>query len=79
MWAIFKAFIEFVTTTFLCFMFWFFGHESCGILTPHSGIEPASRALEARSLNHWTAREVPSITLNAYSALLALKQLCFTL
>ena len=28
MWAIFKAFIEFVTIMFLCFMFWFFGYES---------------------------------------------------
>ena len=27
MWAIFKAFIEFVTILFLRFMFWFFGRE----------------------------------------------------
>ena len=58
-------------------MFWFFGHESCGILTPRSGIEPAPLVLEAQNLNHWTAREVPSITLNAYPDLLALKQLFF--
>ena len=58
-------------------MFWFFGHKSCGILTPHSGLEPAPFALEAWSLHRWTAREVPLITLNACSALLALKQLFF--
>ena len=27
-------------------MFWFFGHEPCGILAPRSGIEPAPPALE---------------------------------
>ena len=33
------------------------------ILIPQPGIEPAPPALEARSLNHWTAREVPDWTL----------------
>ena len=27
-------------------MFWFFGHEACGILAPQPGIKPAPRALE---------------------------------
>ena len=27
-------------------MFWFFGHEACGILVPQPGIEPAPPALE---------------------------------
>ena len=31
---------------------------ACWILVPSPGIEPASLALEARSGNHWTAREV---------------------
>ena len=31
-------------------MFWFFGHEACGILAPRPGIEPASPALEGRLL-----------------------------
>ena len=37
-----------------------FGHtaQTCGILVPRPGIEPASPALEAQSLNHRTAREV---------------------
>ena len=33
---------------------------ACGILVPRPGIEPASPALEAQSLNPLTAREVPS-------------------
>ena len=33
---------------------------ACGILVPRPGIEPVPPAVEARSLNHWTAREVPS-------------------
>jgi len=33
--------------------------EAWGILVPPPGIEPVSPALEAWSLNHWTAREVP--------------------
>ena len=32
---------------------------ACGILVPRPGIEPAPPALEAQSLNHWTAREAP--------------------
>ena len=34
-------------------------HAACGILVPQPGIEPTSPALEARSLNCWTSREVP--------------------
>ena len=34
-------------------------HAACGILVPRPGIEPAPPSLEAQSLNHWTAREVP--------------------
>ena len=32
-----------------------------GILVPHPGIEPAPPAVEAWSLNHQTAREVPGL------------------
>ena len=47
------------------FFFFFFGlhHASYGILVPWPGIKPASRALEEWSLNRWTAREVPSISI----------------
>ena len=31
----------------------------CGILVPPPGIEPTNPALEAWSLNHWTAGEIP--------------------
>ena len=36
------------------------------VLVP--GIEPTPPALEAQSLNHWTAREVPLIFLMKYFA-----------
>ena len=45
---------------FFCFLF--LGHAlcaACGILVPRPGVKPASPAVEARSLNHWTTREVP--------------------
>ena len=32
---------------------------ACGILVSQPGIKPVPPALEAWSLNHWTAREVP--------------------
>ena len=41
------------------FMFWFFGREACGILTPWSGIKPTPPCNGRWSLNHWTTREVP--------------------
>ena len=31
-------------------MFWFFGHEACGILAPWPGIEPSPPALEGKVL-----------------------------
>ena len=33
---------------------------ACGILVPQPGIKPVPPAAEARSPNHWTAREFPS-------------------
>ena len=38
--------IEFVPILLLSFMFWFSGHDVCGILAPQAGIEPASPPLE---------------------------------
>ena len=32
---------------------------ACGILVPWPGSKPVPSAIEARSLNHWTAREIP--------------------
>ena len=40
--------------------FFFLPHGiACRILVPQAEIEPACPALEAQSLNHWTAKEVP--------------------
>ena len=33
-------------------------HAACGILVPPSGIKPESPAVEIRSPNHWTSRDV---------------------
>ena len=41
------------------FFFWLC-HAVCGILVPQPEIEPAPPAVEAQSLNHWTAKEVPA-------------------
>ena len=46
----FKVFLEFVTVLLLFFTLWFFGLESCGILAPQTGIEPAAPALESEVL-----------------------------
>ena len=45
---------------FVLVLVWFWLHRVArGILVPQPGMEPASPALGARSLNHWTTREVP--------------------
>ena len=41
------------------FFFFWPRHAACRILVPQAGIKPAPPVLEARRLNHWTAREVP--------------------
>ena len=48
----------FLFPDFFFFFFWPH-HAACGILVPQPGIEPVPPAVEAQSLNHWTAREVP--------------------
>ena len=53
---------SFKLSTCLCsgWFVWFGPHcSACGILVPRPGIEPVPPAVEARSLNHWTTREVP--------------------
>ena len=57
-WTIFKVFMNPLQYCF-CFMLWFFfGHEAGRILTHWPGMEPTCPVLEAKSLNHWTTREV---------------------
>ena len=46
-------------TSFYLFYIFFSGYGACGILVPQPGIELALSAVEAWSLNHWAAREVP--------------------
>ena len=41
------------------FFFLWTHHAARGILVPRPGIEPTPPAVEAWSLSHWTAREVP--------------------
>ena len=48
----------YATNSFFGFLFWL-RHVACRILIPRPGIGPALPAVEARSPNHWTAREVP--------------------
>ena len=48
------------TCILFCFVFWPC-HAACRILVPWPGIEPMPPAVEAQSLNHWTAREVPDL------------------
>ena len=45
---------------YLNFFFWLHC-AGCGILVPQPGIEPPPPALEAQSLNHWAAKEVPHL------------------
>ena len=41
------------------FVFFWLHHSACGILVSLPGIEPMPTSVEAVSLNHWVAREVP--------------------
>ena len=44
---------------FVCLLFWP-RHSACGTLILRPGIKTTPPALEVWSLNHWTAREVPT-------------------
>ena len=47
-----------ISFLFQLLIFFWPRHVGRGILVPQPGIEPEPPALEVRSLNHWTAREV---------------------
>lgn len=53
--------IIFFLSFFKVFTFWLH-HAACGLLAPGPGIESVPPTLEARGINHWTAREVPVVT-----------------
>ena len=56
MWTIFKVLIEFVT---ILFVFWFFGHKAMRDPNSLTRNQTHTSCIVRRSLNHWTAREVP--------------------
>ena len=62
----------FLFFSFFCLTFWPY-RTACGILVPQPEIEPAPPAVEARSLNHWTTREVPAIFLQSFTFLVQIK------
>ena len=43
------------------FFFFLLCHTACRLLVPQPGIKPMPSAVEVRSLNHWTTREVPHV------------------
>ena len=55
-----RHFILFLICIFLVLFCFGLHHTACGILVPQPGIEPGPSAVRARSLNHWTARELLS-------------------
>ena len=60
MWTIFKVFIEFVT---ILFLFSFFLNQGMGDLNPLTSDWTHSPCVGSQNLNHWTAREVPTLLL----------------
>ena len=60
--ARFHCFLKYLFIDFIyLFIFWPC-RTACWILVPRPGIEPLPPAVEARSLNHWTTREVPRLS-----------------
>ena len=54
---------------FLLLLLFFWLHSvACRIIVPQPGIEPASPAVEAWSLNHWTTREIPVVSFSKFQA-----------
>ena len=51
--------MDMIELGYLFFTLFWPHYAAYGILVPQARIEPMPPALEAQSLNHWTAREVP--------------------
>ena len=83
MWTIFKVFIEFVIISLMFYVsdFFFFGHETHGVLVAWPGIElTSSEKVGKWGHNHWTTREVPDSSifiLNTISILFYHKHLSY--
>lgn len=60
MWPIFNICIEFVT---ILFMFWFFGHETSGILASQPEIKLVPTAMKGEVLNPLDCRDPNNIFL----------------
>ena len=45
-----------------CFMFWFFGHYTCGFLIPQWGTEPTHAALEGKLLTNGLPGKPPEVS-----------------
>ena len=73
MWAIFKVIIEFVTIL-LFFLFYFSGLQGMWDLSPPTRDQTHTPCLGRRSLNHWTARELPWVLFFFLSRALELTQ-----
>ena len=58
-WTIFKVFnlLEYC----FCFLFWFFGHEACGILAPQPGMGPVPPASEDKVLTTGPPGKSPTL------------------
>ena len=54
-WFLFVGWLGFL------FSFFWLHHVACEILVPWPGVEPMPPAVEARSPNHWTAKEFQEI------------------
>ena len=52
------------SNSFFFFFCWGPHHTACGISVAQPGIEPRPLTLRAQSPNHWTARELPVVTLH---------------
>ena len=50
MWTVFEVFLFNLFQFCFYFLFWFFGHEACGILVSWAGIEPAPPTLKGEFL-----------------------------
>ena len=61
---LFHVFYIYISTLLIVIFFKVLGPRflACEILVPPPRIQPAPPALEAWSLNHWTATEVPKLS-----------------
>ena len=61
MWTIFKAIIEFVTILLLFYILVFWLRGTWDLSSPTRDRTRTAPCIGKRSLNHWTAREVPDL------------------